>query len=748
VDPALSELIEMRLLTGDTSGYSIRSGDITRLLTASASDGERAALHQELAEMYRAADADPLVVAYHALSGTRPEDGLDGILARAQDSEARTALVLATCIRLGSDKSAKVLGLALSEAERSGRPTRDQQALWVMMAGLSAQGEDAAPYYRIAARWLEELKRESGWNDWQALDKGLDPATRAMMAVGAVSQRYYATPDEARGMSPPDAIKQMVGYVVFSIAISVRLLDLELMASLPPLLEPFVPLNPMVAAMFANARGTLLNGVGKREEARETFLGVLSQLDAISGTELAYVDRVRAAISQTLAEIDASLGVKSFYIDRLDHGALDQNQQVGALYVKKVAALHQGDWESAERHRRAAELARLQNTMPAMFSTLGQELEAHAMAHDLTGLKQVRASIFAMASHSAGWLPVTHVADGHYLRLCGDATGALESTRRARAMRDGGSPWAIQAAVLEVSLLTELDRAAEAVQLGEQWLSRCEREGMRYLSRELACALAEAEAKLGRFEGAMARIEAVIAEQLTLGVTGLHLGRCYEIAARIALASGNAADFERYSALTAVQYRQGKSSMLGALYERLMDEARQAGLATSAPRESASSDVHAADLQERATTLIAGCNDRAERVHRALELLCEGDPPGRGHLFLVTESGLALAASNMPSEELTELALFARRRLDMETTSVDTMTASLESVSASRTWHSAEGTYDAVLLAVPLSDGLRLVGVAMLVHGEGQAREDFGDVAEAVARALLDSGDAVGLHAA
>ena len=47
-----------------------------------------------------------------------------------------------------------------------------------------------------------------------------------------------------------------------------------------------------------------------------------------------------------------------------------------------------------------------------------------------------------------------------------------------------------------------------------------------------------------------------------------------------------------------------------------------------------------------------------------------------------------------------------------------------------------------------LSDGLRLVGVAMLVHGEGQAREDFGDVAEAVARALLDSGDAVGLRAA
>jgi tetratricopeptide (TPR) repeat protein len=622
-----------------------------------------------------------------------------------------------------------------------------------MLAGLGARGEDAAPYYRIAPRWLEQLKQETGWYDWQKLDSNLDPATRTMTALGAVSQRYYTTPEADRGLSPPDAIKQMVGYVVFSIAISVRLLDLELMASLPVLLEPFAALNPMVAAMLANARGTLLNGMSKREAARETFLNVLAQLEAISGTELAYVDMVRAAIHQTLAEIDASLGVRSFFVERLDHDTLDPNQEVGALYMKKVAALHQGDWEAAERHRQEAELAMLQSKTRPMFSTLGQELEAHAMARDLTGLKQVRAGIAAMAAEYPGWVPVMHVADAHYLRLCGDTEGALEAVRAARALdaRESlRSPWIVQAATLEASLLTDLGQAAEAISLGERWLAECERDGMRYLARGLACAVAEAESKLQRFDAAMTRVSAVIAEQLALGVTGLHLGRCYELAARIALSSGDANGFARYAALTAEQYRPGKSSVLGALYERLMDEARQAGMAPSSPRETLPPDARdTSNLRDRATTVIAGCNDREERVRRALDLLCEGDPPSRGHLFLTTEGGIELAASNMVPEGITELLAFARGRIAMETTSVNTVTAAFEVQSTGYTWRSAEGAaYDAVLLAAPLSDGLRLAGVAMLVHDECRAREGFGDLAEAVARALLESGDAVGVRAA
>ena len=53
-----------------------------------------------------------------------------------------------------------------------------------------------------------------------------------------------------------------------------------------------------------------------------------------------------------------------------------------------------------------------------------------------------------------------------------------------------------------------------------------------------------------------------------------------------------------------------------------------------------------------------------------------------------------------------------------------------------------------MLLAAPLEDGLLLAGVAMLVRDDGRAKEGFGDLAEAIARALFESGDAVGIRAA
>src|SRR5437016_5750577 len=82
---------------------------------------------------------------------------------------------------------------------------------------------------------------------------------------------------------------------------------------------------------------------------------------------------------------------------------------------------------------------------------------------------------------------------------------------------------------------------------------------------------ATAEALLGRFESARARAGAVIAEKTALGVTGLQLGHAYDVAARIAIAERDADAFRTYAALAREQYRPGKSSVLGSLYERLVD---------------------------------------------------------------------------------------------------------------------------------------------------------------------------------
>jgi hypothetical protein len=94
---------------------------------------------------------------------------------------------------------------------------------------------------------------------------------------------------------------------------------------------------------------------------------------------------------------------------------------------------------------------------------------------------------------------------------------------------------------------------------------------------------------------------------------------------------------------------------------------------------------------------------------------------------------------------------FAKSRVDLELGDVETMTAALEEgvIDIESAWKSKNGTfYEAVVLAAPLPDGVRVTGVALLTGVAGGPRDDLGDITAAVARALLESGDAVGVRAA
>jgi hypothetical protein len=762
LDTALADLRALHLVSGDASGYAICHGSLARLITGALDEPSRAALHDALARIHLAGGGHPFVVGYHRLLGETPEAGLDHILSRSGDSDARVELINTGTALLGTGRSTRTLELALACAERAGRRRHDLQVLWVMLAGLSAQGEDAAHYYRVRETWLDKLKADSGWNDWQALDPSLDPSARAMAAVGAALQRFGSTEgaDADRGLAPPDAIKQLVSYVVFSIAVAVRTFDVETLSTLPALLEPFAPLNPMVSAMLENAWGTWLAAQGKREQAHRKFTDILTQLDQISGAELAYIEKVRASLSQTLAEIDVSLGVHSVWVDRLSRAQQDPNQKVGAQYLRKVAALQRGDWEAAEGFRELAELYTLQSNVTPMFSTLGQELEAHAMARELTGLRRVREAIHAMAARHLGWTTIRHLADAHYFHLCGDHEAALRAATEASgpAGESSGSagnaavrsPWAIAARTVAVEILAELGRADEGLPMGLAELAWCESGDMHYLARGLSLAVARCEAALGRFDAAWERVERVIAEQKELGVTGLQLGRSYELGARIAVLARNTESFKAYSELAREQYRPGKSSVLGALYERLVDDARRAGM-LEPPETPVESGPMSADLtRQKVTTALAGCNGTRERARRALELLCEGTPPLRGHLLLVTETGLSLAASNTTLDSHTDLVAFAQETIEADLEGADAKSTALEEdvVYETRLWRDAEGNpYNAVVLSTFLGSSCKIGGVAVLTSDRTRLGE-IAPLAEALARMLIEAGDTRAIPAA
>ena len=190
---------------------------------------------------------------------------------------------------------------------------------------------------------------------------------------------------------------------------------------------------------------------------------------------------------------------------------------------------------------------------------------------------------------------------------------------------------------------------------------------MRASAHEIDRALALAEASLGQHEAAAARLDALIEQQPALGVVELNLGASYEARARIAIWAGQPTVVEQYASLAATQYRHGHGSPLGARYERLMDEARGAGIAML-PQLSAfeSTAFGSTDFATRisAVTAIAaamsGISDPQARAQRALQMLCEARRARGGYLFLTTASGLTLAAATTDAPPGAGMQEFAR----------------------------------------------------------------------------------------
>jgi hypothetical protein len=755
VDSAIDELIAARLAVGDPSGYGLTGAAIARLVSSSLAPDERRRIHDELSTLHERAGRHTVIVAHHALSGSRVEDALVRLGKETPDTDARTTFIATAVEVVDEARMAQAFDLAERAAERHGRPPAELQSLRGMLAATTARGADPACFYRVAESWLRRAKHDSGYDDWQRLDGALDPMARAMTAVGLAAQRHSETPVENRGLSPQEGIQQLVAYVLFSIAISSRVMDRALQASLPGLLLPFAPLSPMVAAILTNARATCMHSEGRRELARALFAEVLEQLESVTGTELRYVELVRAAVCYALAGIDTMFGVSSAWLSRYTE-LQDRNQRVSALYLQKIAALQHGDWELAEKYRRDGELLSLQTKAASMFSTLGDELEVHAIARDLTGVRQLRARIRATAERFPGWLPMQHVADAHYLRLCGDCEGALAVVAPAVAARESGAlddAWSTAGRVLAVQLLVELGKAEDALSLGLSELDRCESRGMRQQARSLSHSIARAEAMLGHGEAARSRAESVIAEQTALGVTGLQLGQSYEVLARIAIAEKDGDAFRRFATLASEQYRPGKSSVLGALYERLMDDGRKAGLVNALVTPDPNLADHPLRASEELTSLLVACDSPRERAERALGLLCDGDPPTRGHLLVSGADGrLVLAASNTPCSSVTEIVAFASSCIQRERSADTLETGALSSLSlgtASAEWRDEEGSdYEIVLLSTMLSDTFCIGGVALLAKSGAPRAGMLGPLAGAIAKALIVSGDAVSVAAA
>jgi hypothetical protein len=313
-------------------------------------------------------------------------------------------------------------------------------------------------------------------------------------------------------------------------------------------------------------------------------------------------------------------------------------------------------------------------------------------------------------------------------------------------------------AALYVEVLIALEAYTEAKDFAQRALGECARADMRSID-DLERGLALAEAKLGDTAGAVARLDAVIERQRLQGVLGLLLGANYEARARIAIWAGDHAALEEYGKLAAREYRHGRGSPLGARYERLMSEARHAGVQVLPElSEFETSMLGSTSLGTRASaaTLVAfamrATSNAEERASAAVRLIAEVSAARTVHLYLVQADGTvrwAASQSERPqgAVELAQAQQCLARALDDDfgsTQIVSEVDSTLTHTSGM--WSDPSGLghgHGAQLLTVSDKSGSRHVAVVLAISPRSRTQSQ--SILSALAEHLLKLGDTEGL---
>jgi tetratricopeptide (TPR) repeat protein len=770
LDEAISELLSRRVLSGDGRAYSLSRREWSEALLTPLTDDARRDRHRRLAELYAKDAALALERADQLLAAGDDADGLD-VLVTVLSRVAAEGQGLLSATKMGADRVASILDRALTCAERLERKPRDLYELRRALVAISIVSDEAR-YLRVARDWLGQLEHDSGLALYASIVDAADPGDRLRRALTGAAARHAATPEHERVCGPEEAIKAVAYYVAVSIALGSRMQDAALIASLPALLEPFAALSPLLHAIWQNSIATREVLCDNQPElGRARWLEVLQALSKVSSAELSYVANLRNAVVYGIALIESRLGFVSAEqtVRALDDDPL---QVVSAMSLRKIARLHQGDFAGAERFRRRAEQLALHTNLRSMFSsTLQAELVAYALASDLTGIKQIAERIEPLAARFGGWLGYKHLADGYFEQARGQHEAALAALERGLAVSDPAprvtgrscGAWPrLEGARIET--LVSLGRADEARSLGERALATCAEHRIDAAAFVIRRALALAEAKLGDYAHASRRLEAVIAELIALGVTGLELGATYEARARIAVWFSDDDAVAAFARHTAKEYRYGQGSSLGARYERLVDEARGADL-SALPQlfefqtKLATSQAGGALVSGTAPALrsgalsasaiddkLAGADTAADRAARVLRLLCEGRVGRSAHLYLQTERGLEHAASLGTSARDPALDDFVRRFAAAQRTAADCATVAESSGGPSLTsacWVDAKGVAHHPQLLTAEIDGVeRPVGAVVIEASDGTAVTLTSHLLDAVGDYLVRAGDA------
>ena len=745
----LSDLIAADILVPAGVGYRFVHRGISDVIASEMAPDRRIFLHGRLARI-KEQQNDPFNLAHHLLEAGERERGVEVVRA----TRKKRALGLRPGV-------AGLLERAVFASEALGLPNSERVPFTAALVGVCALLGDQERFSRHAPALLAQLKRDSGLDDWHALEReGVPESERLFKAFERARERYESTAESERGLPGQEAFAQLARVSSSFSSMASISMDAQHVLSLPSF-RPFNALSPAIEVLDQSlgAVREFMTCRGKR--ARANALAVVERVRQPdrAGLEDSVARSLKFGMLYMLGAMDAFDGLPN----ATEHVAEFENTpgyRGNAWRVRRVAHLLQGNFDAASECHRRAELFELLDGAQQAFpgTVIRIEAMAHWMVGDLAGLKEAIERIAELSEVFPAWRNTLDVARSHYRRLQGDAEGALEeilpALQRSAPSLDADWPWVVAA---HVSALTAVGRHNEAAELGLAYYQKAQELELSPPVRSLVKPLCAALVKAGRVSRALELSESALHEITAEGVSGVWLGSFYEARAHIAIAMGDRSGFEFHAARCAEEYRRGRNSSLVANYERLMREAERQAVCVS------NELVHAAEFTERAgmfsessrtarsvLSRLAECSGPQERVEYALRMLMERTEANGGILYALRSGGLARIAA-IPSVEAppgleAALETFAREQLEVEPATVSI--AALPSADAVTNVNTVAeirlddkaGVIHPVALFTQREGELAIAGVVALRHAERVVVPDL-DLVSALADSLMMLGD-------
>jgi hypothetical protein len=315
--------------------------------------------------------------------------------------------------------------------------------------------------------------------------------------------------------------------------------------------------------------------------------------------------------------------------------------------------LAHGDLTAATKARRRFEVlsVRTSSESDSRATDLTVHLGLYALCNDIIGLRRTHQALEALSKTRPGWRARTRMAHAQLLRCRGSYQAGLEVIEQLLDTLGPAHPDWQPSAALHLELLLAVGKSAQARELGRAYMARAR--AAQLPDYRIALALAQASAEQREHEAAEQYFGDALTQLEQRNASGVLVGCCYEIGARLALARGDRMLFQQRSERCARHFALGRHPGLTARYNALRRDATDIVRRTNAPL-----NAREATVSESLLTLAAEATDDTVFYRAVLDALLSAAAAVGGVLYAQRQRELqrvAMAGALANRDDLDQL---------------------------------------------------------------------------------------------